>query len=132
MAFSMSNKSTLPTQTLAVILLVDTSIQTAQQWFHILNNYIEPLFIRLQSLHPTANIQVGLVTYGKSTNMKDPLSSRIFWVNPDSMLDALRNNPGSLGLGQSGDGGKAGLAILESFVCALEVPFSLSFSRTSL
>lgn len=132
-----------------IACLVDSSTALLHEWSHLFQVYILPLWQRIaihnnakdpRPLHETVcsysvyshcsknklridffQIRIGFVTYSDCHIHPNPILSRRFFAPVGQMTKELKDEPTSLGLGQTAPRQDAGMAVLEGYVAVLEV-----------
>ncbi|KAH9941346.1 hypothetical protein B0H21DRAFT_893420 [Amylocystis lapponica] len=112
---------TTPSEVVALVCVVDTSLAIIIQWEQLLQEYVIPLLQRLKDLHPKRVFRVGFVSYATAETRPTPLVTKVFFGPPQVLIAKLRDDPRKLGIGQTGPGAYGGMAALEGLVAALEL-----------
>ncbi len=66
---------------------------------------------------------MAVVTYATSDVLPTPIIAKRYFAHPQLITKELKASPRHLGIGQTGSGGKGGMAALEGYVAILEVRF---------
>lgn len=61
------------------------------------------------------------MSYGTADTFPSPLLCNRFFIDFPIVIKELKENPGKLGIGQTGCGGSGGMAALEGLVAGIEV-----------
>lgn len=118
---------------IAIALVVDSSLALASEWQQVLSEYISPILQRLRELYgvrpqnastpPKLQFLVARVTYSTSDTYPTPLVAKIPFGPAPLVLKEIAS-PANMGLGLTK--GFNGMAALEGLVAAIEVNASCS------
>ena len=128
-----------PTEQLAIACLVDSSLSLLPEWTSLLLEYIQPLLSRLHehtggrqvkflpyipchSLMMCAQLlRVAVVVYAPASTRPRPILTTTYFGPAVPTVSKLRGDYAKFGIGQTGNGGGRGMAVLEGLVSTLEV-----------
>jgi hypothetical protein len=105
------------------LCIVCDSAVSASTFISLAMHLIQPMVLRLQEKHD-GKLTAGMVTYTTSTTRPAIVTRRAF-AQATALFPLFRNAPHLLGIGTTGSGGAAGMAVLEGLIAAIEV--SLGF-----
>ncbi|KAI0695510.1 hypothetical protein C8T65DRAFT_729899 [Cerioporus squamosus] len=111
-------------EVVVVTCVIDSSLELAAEWPHILSDYLVPLLQRLGE----HQFRMSFVGYGTADTRPTPILNKVFFNPPPQLLVKMREHPQELGIGQTGSGGGYGMAALEGLVAALEMYDTLKAS----
>jgi len=107
--------------TLAVVIVVDSSITLASEWLRIVNDYFPQLFRRLAGENPSSltHLRLGFITYGPQDCDGSPVFYNRFFAL--GAHNELKDDPSKFAMGRTVTGGSLGMAALEGYAAAIEV-----------
>lgn len=124
-----SSSSRIDSSELAVIVVIDSSLKTAESCAsHLYDQYLIPILSRLRSDSGANRFSLAQVTYGRTPQTPNAsegpviLSRQPFLAeNQTQVLGMMKNRPYDLGIGTTPNRSESGMAVLEGMMTALEV-----------